>query len=551
MINKKNQMKIRKLLIVFLIINLVSCERILQKEDNKYEVIDTNEDVIDLLAGSYYWLLQLHDEKYFEYTIRGDDINYIASSISATSEGNRVRRCSWSTNPPRYHITLDRPYKVLYKAIMNLNRIIESFKNNEMIDGDPELLGEAYLLRAYCYFKLTRFFGEIPVIDNTKVNYEVPLSSIDEVYNFIEQNMFNAIELLPETYSYCRIPGVTPNQGTAKAILAEIYLTMGGYPLNNTEMYGLAAQYAGEVIENADQYHFALLDDFAELWTEDNRINNENIFGLFCSDETKTNEGLLLSNHIDPLSSISMSMVDQDFNDYLVFSYIMPEIAYFNNFPLNYRKRVTFHMGDYYVQSVIVDDYDYSWFEWFELDSAWNHCELKDYVYCQKWLDIHRINGGFGPSYEIMMEDSSITNKRYSSQTIYIYRFAHTLLTYAEAKARSGQLDASAYEAVNKVRRRAYKLDINTPSKYDLQNLTNEQFADSVVLERAWEFFYEPEGRWFDMIRLDLKDKAESWRDSWEPEVYLSSAFDNNSYFAHLPQEDIWLNPNLETNDDK
>ena len=65
--------------------------------------------------------------------------------------------------------------------------------------------------------------------------------------------------------------------------------------------------------------------------------------------------------------------------------------------------------------------------------------------------------------------------------TIYI-PLCHTLLTYAEAKARSGQLDASAYEAVNMVRRRANKVDINSPSKYDLQpGLSATQFADSVV----------------------------------------------------------------------
>ena len=67
-------------------------------------------------------------------------------------------------------------------------------------------------------------------------------------------------------------------------------------------------------------------------------------------------------------------------------------------------------------------------------------------------------------------------------QPFYIYRYAHVLLTYAEAKARSGQLDASAYEAVNMIRRRANKVDINTPSKYDLQpGLSAAQFADSVV----------------------------------------------------------------------
>jgi hypothetical protein len=128
-----------------------------------------------------------------------------------------------------------------------------------------------------------------------------------------------------------------------------------------------------------------------------------------------------------------------------------------------------------------------------------------------------------------------------------LLRYAQTLLTYAEASARSGKLDALAYEAVNKVRRRANKLACDVPSKYDLTpTLTTEQFLDSVVWERAWELCLEPEGRWFDIIRLDLKDKLADYRDKKEksntvPDVLLTDDW----YFFLIPQEDRWVNPNF------
>jgi starch-binding outer membrane protein, SusD/RagB family len=141
------------------------------------------------------------------------------------------------------------------------------------------------------------------------------------------------------------------------------------------------------------------------------------------------------------------------------------------------------------------------------------------------------------------------TNVRSSYVTVYLLRYAQTLLTYAEAKARSGQLDDSAYEAVNIIRRRANKLDIHTPSDFDLpKGLSSEQFLDSVVWERAWELCFEPDGRWFDLVRLDLKDKLNNeYRYSFDvPTVVPQSLLTDDWYFYKIPQEDRWLNPNFE-----
>jgi hypothetical protein len=124
-------------------------------------------------------------------------------------------------------------------------------------------------------------------------------------------------------------------------------------------------------------------------------------------------------------------------------------------------------------------------------------------------------------------------------QPIYIYRYAHTLLTYAEAKTRSGQLDASAYESVNMIRRRANKVDINSPSKYDLQpGLSAQQFADSVVWERAWEFCAEPEGRWYDLLRCEMIEQLPKLRGDYHEMT-------KSDYFDAIPNSEKILDPNL------
>jgi hypothetical protein len=127
-------------------------------------------------------------------------------------------------------------------------------------------------------------------------------------------------------------------------------------------------------------------------------------------------------------------------------------------------------------------------------------------------------------------------------KVIYLLRYSHTLLTYAEAKARSGSLDPLAYDAVNQIRRRANRVDQHSPSIYDIsQDLSTEQFADSVVWERAWEFCAEPESRWFDLVRLEMAANLKNLKDKND-----GSAFplipNMDTYFYPIPKTDQLLN---------
>ena len=77
---------------------------------------------------------------------------------------------------------------------------------------------------------------------------------------------------MPKSPTDARIYKISPHEGTAKAMLAEVYLAMAGYPVNEFSKYELAAQKAEEVIENANFYGYALLDDLESLWKENNDL---------------------------------------------------------------------------------------------------------------------------------------------------------------------------------------------------------------------------------------------------------------------------------------
>jgi hypothetical protein len=84
----------------------------------------------------------------------------------------------------------------------------------------------------------------------------------------------------------------------------------------------------------------------------------------------------------------------------------------------------------------------------------------------------------------------------------YFYRYADVLLIFAEAENKLNGPTTLAYDAVNRIRRRAYGVGINLPNAAaDLPaGLTQTQFDDAVFRERGYEFIGEAK-RWFDMVR--------------------------------------------------
>lgn len=132
---------------------------------------------------------------------------------------------------------------------------------------------------------------------------------------------------------------------------------------------------------------------------------------------------------------------------------------------------------------------------------------------------------------------------RIVDQPIDIFRCAYILFDYAEA-IRSGQLDASCHEAVNNIRQ-AYKLEINTPLQYDLQpGLSAAQFCDSVIAEGKLKLCAEPEGHWFDMLRLRLATNLAQIKLHQGILVY-PTAIDISTFLLPIPEVNKVLDPNL------
>ena len=183
----------------------------------------------------------------------------------------------------------DNTWKDFYAVINNANKLINKSaipEGAEAAKTFESTLAEAYFLRGLSYFYLVRMYGDVPLImsDEDLANDAVR-TPVEEIYNTaIIPSLKYAVENLPET------PRVgnssTPTKWAAETCLADVYITMAGWPLKKgQEYYALAAEVAKDVLDN-NGYHKQEAN-YEDLWKEANKNSSEFMFCLHHSHANK------------------------------------------------------------------------------------------------------------------------------------------------------------------------------------------------------------------------------------------------------------------------
>ncbi len=382
-----------------------------------------------------------------------------------------------------------------YKTIKAANPVIANAKNIKGTNQEAinNLVGVAYFYRAVSYFFLTRTWGEIPINTDGSIVKDRPNAKVKDIYALILSDMNEAEKLLPDNWENpYKQEGINifPTKGSAKALLANIYLTMAGWPLKETDKYALAAQKAKEVIDNKAKYGYEL-EDISQLWRK--RFTPETVFGCYYNVNIagwSWENGSQLGPH-----SFGCDEEGSWEDGY-------GELNFYYNFPEGARKDATYQK-EYFLKK----------------DSNGNVIEKGNFTKT-------KVKHPFFLKYRYDNYDwttHSATNW-WGSATVPIIRYAEVLLTYAEAQAMATAPDASTYNAINQVRTRAGLPNL-TPG------LSKEKFRDAVIQERGWEFAGpEPASRWFDLLRTETLAKANSNRHNDEFPIDPANMPNDNSH---------------------
>jgi hypothetical protein len=154
-----------------------------------------------------------------------------------------------------------------YKTIGRATQSIEYTENYGLTDETYKnrLIGEAKFLRAICYFWLVRGWGDVP-LQHISADTRAPK---EEVYAFIEQDLKDAMAVLPNSYSESDLGRAT--KGAAQGLLSKVYL----YEKKWQDAYDAA----NEVI-TSPAYGYELLDDYSMIWRVEGENSSESLFEI-------------------------------------------------------------------------------------------------------------------------------------------------------------------------------------------------------------------------------------------------------------------------------
>ncbi len=438
-------------------------------------------------------------------------------------------------------------WRNIYGMIFNANTVLKNIGDTQFVGQEDEqnrLLGEIYFLRGTMFFHLARVHGRIAIPTTPDIDFNIGLGTQEEVYAQIESDLLQAASLLPDIYPGVEEGAPRPNAGSARAMLARLYLDWAGFPLKDTSKYALAASTAKQVIDNAAAHGFELLERAEDLWSINTRFNKEGVWTIAYCLSCGTRNG--------KFARLGWPSDNQGWGE------TFAEIRYFEDFPEGARKEATYRT-----------------------DADWVNFSDQVTPVFRKIV---------GPA----EEDEEFVGRHFTSRNDLYMRYAEVLLIYAEASARAGTANADSWEALNKVRRRAAGLPWNTPVT---SPVPQQLFHDSIDTDTSvppdgipdepdgeWEWADHPDGltyvdissgdlaeltfterkwelagewiRWNDLVRMERVADAFANRDPQvtpdvvnggiipvQNDVIGSTGTDN--YFAPIPIREVELLPGL------
>ncbi len=385
-----------------------------------------------------------------------------------------------------------------YRLVTLTNQIL-TFVSPIDMDEDQKnaILGEARFLRAYAYFDLVRIFGAVPIIDEVPTissDLNVPRNSVDEVYDFIIDDLQKAIIWLPLTRAASENGRVTSH--AANAILAKVFVTIG--------RYDESMELCRNVIASG---LYSLEQDFANNWLRDKSDNNsESIWQIQYVGCGPGNTGNALQAFFAPWGQAITGNTDgwgsQIPTAPSIDNPTTTILDVYSNDDLRKYHTIMTPGDEYPMINAETGGYIYP-----ATGASRGQSNIKKYVI------------GGGPDVCFMS----------TPQNQHAIRYADVLLTLVEASCRlSGGISVTpdVIESFNAVRTRAGLSEVG--------NVTIDMLFD----ERRAEFAFENQ-RWFDLLRSGKVKEI--------MQVH-GKQFQDHSVLFPIPAAEISINPNLTQN---
>ena len=444
-----------------------------------------------------------------------------------------------------------------YTVIKAANLILNNAGDTPVSETEVNIaLGQAHFWRAYAYYYMVRIFGPLPLVKTAdELSNDIQLSSVEDVYKLIVDDLKAAEGMLPTSYSTAprNHDGVDAyvTKQAVQATLSAVYMSMAGYPLNKgAEYYALAAAKAKEVIDKEAQYGFYLDSEWSHVYSMGHNYNKETVLGIDYSPvvDWATDSQLSSCNRFESLG-------DAGWGD------SWGEIAFWKRFPEGPRKnavyapKITFQDANYRITKAV---------DWWELDNDGKPV-VSEY---HPMFTIFTTNSDAGGAE--LAQPYDYTQPNYTGMCNghrhRVIRYSEVLLWYAESAARAGESDLNlAKQCLKRVRQRAVtdyeSVALSDGSVVKIDDMNASQLAEACYMEHGWEvagYWVAMVTRRSDEFRMNELKKNFDYRVA-NPEIEVAPGFKakesvtvvkstwagDNSIYIPYPDTEVEKNPNL------
>ena len=471
------QVKISKMLFAALFA-FTSCNDYLEVEptngirtDNFYQ---TASQVDGALTGLYGTLKPLPKYLFVMSEIRSDNVWVLTD----TKQNDYADVATFNANGLLTDNIVKSCWADYFKVVATANMLLEKI-NDVAFDYEEartQYIAESRFIRAMAYFDLVRFFGRVPLTTTaltTTEAFQLGQSEPSEIFNeVIVPDLQFAVEHLAETAFDFQKSTHTERVTNiaAKALLGKVYLTMAGFPLNDSSKKSLAADLFKEVIDYAEangKYWVADMSEWDRMWLHEND-NKYFIFEIqyICSPD----EG----NPMVCLSVPSNPGTEWCGNNLVTGTHLYIE----KGLQMHYIER-NVEINDYWDKRVggtmnLKES----------VDEEGNVSTSTGNTFYVKFFENRIKRAALG--YNDM--DAEIVDRTYWPQNYPILRLEDIMLLRAECVGATSE----GYSLLNRIRTR-----VGLP---ELKGLSAEEFQEAVANERRYELAEEGH-RWFDLVR--------------------------------------------------
>lgn len=274
-------LKITSILFVFVFTIVTSCSDdfvdVESQDQNSEDFFNSEGDYQEALIGAY----DLLQSSYINVMLGEIASNNTLAGGESANDVVGIQEIDDMIHTP-VNQQLRDIWSWMYGGANRANYIME-FQDKTDFPNKNVVLAQARFLRAYYYFELVKWFGDVPFSVDKRIQFgdqfELDRTPKAEIYAQLESDLIFASENLPVSWEAAETGRAT--KGAAQALLGKIYLYQ--------EKFSDAAGAFEQVIAGP----YTLTSDYNTIFEQEGENNNESIFEVQYTDKEGAGFGCL------------------------------------------------------------------------------------------------------------------------------------------------------------------------------------------------------------------------------------------------------------------